>query len=79
MPKSVEQLEAEREALLRDYISVQDQMDTLNGREYDLACAIRAVDLALKAAREERARAISNLSLAAGLPPPAVPPTPGHN
>lgn len=79
MSKSVEQLEAEKESLLKDFLSVQDQMEALNGREYDLACAIRIVDLELKAAREERAKAISTLSLAAGLPPPTVPPAPAHN
>lgn len=79
MSKTVEQLESEKEALLRDYLAVQDQMEALNEREYKIACAIRALDLALKAAREERAKAISTLSLAVGIPPPAAPPHLGRN
>lgn len=46
-------LEADKERMIREYLSLQDQVDELNGRIYGVCCGVEGLNAQILALREE--------------------------
>jgi predicted nucleic acid-binding Zn-ribbon protein len=66
--EKVQELESEKEKLIRRYMSMQDEADDLNGRIYSLCCEIEAMNQRLVIARREAEEAARRQALQ---PPPS--------
>ena len=56
-------LEADKERMIREYMSLQDQADELNGRIYRVCCGVETLNAQIEALKEE-------IRVAALKPPP---------
>ncbi len=50
-------LEGDKERMIREYLSLQDQADDLNGRIYRVCCGVETLNAQILALREEIRRA----------------------
>lgn len=61
--EKLKSLEADKERMIREYMTLQDQADDLNGRIYKVCCGVETLNAQIEALKEE-------IRVAALKPPP---------
>jgi predicted nucleic acid-binding Zn-ribbon protein len=51
--EKLQALEADKERMIRQYMTLQDEADTLNERIYKVCCGVEALNAQIEALREE--------------------------